>query len=76
MERFIQNYSIINESIITYIIVYTLTTIEFAILPFLFVRSVDWILEGFKKKKRKTFGSRIKLFVMGPAPQAGPIKDF
>jgi hypothetical protein len=41
------------------------------------VENVDimLVLEGFKRKKRKTFGSRIKLFVMGPAPQAGPIKD-
>ena len=37
-------------NILTYIIISILLTFEFAILPYLFVRSIDWILEGFKKK--------------------------
>ena len=39
-----------DENILTFIIISILLTFEFAILPFLFVRSIDWILEGFKKK--------------------------
>tara|TARA_B110000483_G_scaffold213794_1_gene263198 strand:- start:922 stop:1200 length:279 start_codon:yes stop_codon:yes gene_type:complete len=40
----------LDENILTFIIAFTLLTFEFAILPFLFVRSIDWILDGFKKK--------------------------